>query len=142
MNNEQGKQKMPLAAGLTSHWKLVEDFLIWAGDGLFFNLWVGSRILLKKIVPGDCQSFEEIICKFAMGCQSWSKWPIYRCFSTYWLWYMFGQNTQWYKIRSRYLPQSCIKFRNLRSAHKWQTILDNFSCGSKFWQKRLKMLAK
>ena len=24
----------------------------------------------------DCRSFEEIICKFSMGCQSWSKWPI------------------------------------------------------------------
>ena len=24
----------------------------------------------------DCKSFEEIICKFSMGCQSWSKLPI------------------------------------------------------------------
>ena len=25
----------------------------------------------------DCKRFEETICKFSMGCQSWSKWPMY-----------------------------------------------------------------
>jgi hypothetical protein len=56
--------------------KKTPEFKQFAGHPLTIFLQDPNRLYMSGLIGVQLKSVEEIICKFSIGCQSWSKWPI------------------------------------------------------------------